>query len=178
VAPDSQVIAPRTSEALLAKLNEPRVAEALYDLLDHLDLLAVLVEGLDALARRGDTIAGNLTKAVGELRLAVSTTPEALKPIDLPKLASSLRILFAAISDATPGLEALFRSDLTDPRVVEVVSMASRALRKGAEQDKREPVTSWTVFSLLRVLKDEDVARGLGFLIQVAKALGHELNHG
>ncbi|MEU9890542.1 DUF1641 domain-containing protein [Sphaerisporangium sp. NPDC051017] len=176
MASDRQLTAPPHGDSVLSKLDDPRVAEALCDLLDHADLLAILVTGLDGFVRRGDTIAGGLAKAVGELRGAMAAAPEALKPLDLPKLATSLRTLSGAVSEATPGLELLLKSELTDPEVVELVSLAARSLRKGAEQARLEPMGPIGVFSLMRTLKDDDVARGLGFLIQVARALGREIS--
>lgn len=165
-----------SSEPLLAKLEEPRVAAALQDLLDHADLLAILVVGLDGLMRRGDEISATISKAIGELRVAAAGSSESLRSLDLPKLAGSLRVLSAAVADATPGLEALLRSDLTDPRMIEAVSMVSRSVIRGTEQAKTEPLKPNGVLPLLRALKDEEVARGLGFLLQVARALGRELD--
>jgi hypothetical protein len=43
---------------LAQRLAEPRTAAALNALLDHADLLALLVSGLDELISRGDTING------------------------------------------------------------------------------------------------------------------------
>ena len=55
------------ADAVRERLDDPRVAEALTTLLDHADLLAVLVSGLDGFVRRGDDITANLTSAWGEL---------------------------------------------------------------------------------------------------------------
>ncbi len=172
---EDQLIAPSPVDALLSKLDEPRVVAALNDLLDHADLLAILVVGLNGFVRRGEVIGEALADAVGELREAASSSSTPLESIDLPKLASSLTTLSSAVADATPALETLLRSDLTDPRVVRVISLVARALLQGAERAKAEPLRSTGVFSLLRTLKDDDVARGLGFLIQVARAFGRLL---
>lgn len=177
MAPNSQ-LAPSALDPVLSRLDDPRVAEALGDLLDHADLLAILVVGLDGLLRRGDQISGALGDALGELRGAAAGAPQALVGLDLPKLAGSLKVLSSAVSDATPALETLLRSDLTDARAIEVISVAARSLVIGAEQARNEPVKTYGALGLLRVLKDEDVARGLGFLIQVARAFGRELKDG
>nr|7UTD_Q Chain Q, Type 2 [NiFe]-hydrogenase Huc membrane adapter subunit [Mycolicibacterium smegmatis MC2 155]7UTD_R Chain R, Type 2 [NiFe]-hydrogenase Huc membrane adapter subunit [Mycolicibacterium smegmatis MC2 155]7UTD_S Chain S, Type 2 [NiFe]-hydrogenase Huc membrane adapter subunit [Mycolicibacterium smegmatis MC2 155]7UTD_T Chain T, Type 2 [NiFe]-hydrogenase Huc membrane adapter subunit [Mycolicibacterium smegmatis MC2 155] len=55
-------------DGIRRRLDDPQVAEALNSLLDHADLLAVLVKGLDGFVRRGDDIANNLTSAIGELK--------------------------------------------------------------------------------------------------------------
>jgi hypothetical protein len=56
------------ADAVRQRLDDPRVAEALNSLLDHADLLAVIVAGLDGFVRRGDDITENLTSAIGELK--------------------------------------------------------------------------------------------------------------
>lgn len=170
---ESQLIAPSTVDPLLAKLEDPRVSEALGDLLEHADLLALLVVGLDGFVRRGDEISGALSEGIGRLRDAAPS--QQLQSLDLPKLAGSLRTLSSAVADATPALETLLKSDLTDSRAIDVISVAARSLVKGAELSKSEPTPVTGVFSLLKALKDEDVGRGLGFLIQVARAFGREL---
>lgn len=178
VVSEAQLVVSSPSEALLSKLDEPRVAQALSSLLEHADLLAILVIGLDGLLQRGDTISDSIAKAVGELRGVAAGQAADLGPIDLPGLARSLRTLStlsAAMSDAAPGLESLLRSDLADPRAIDVIGMAARSLINGAESAAAEPLRLNGVLPLLRVLKDDDVARGLGFLVQVARALGREL---
>ena len=172
---DPTLVAPSAGDAVVAKLEDPRVAQALCDLLEHADLLAILVTGLDGMVRRGDTITGGLAKTVGDLRGAMAAASQDHEPVDLGKLAAGLRTLSAAISDATPGLESLFRSDLTDPRAVEVASTMARSIIDGAERAKSEPVKPMGAFALMRTLKDEDVARGLHFMIHVARAFGRRL---
>jgi hypothetical protein len=172
---DRTLVAPSAGDAVVAKLEDPRVAQALCDLLEHADLLAILVTGLDGMVRRGDTITGGLAKTVGDWRGALAAASQDGEPVDLEKLAASLRTLSAAISDATPGLESLFRSDLTDPRAVEVASAMARSLIDGAEAAKDDPGRPMGVLALLRALKDEDVSRGLNFMLHVAKAFGRHL---
>lgn len=176
VSLDSQLIAPSPVDALLSRLDEPRVVAALNNLLDHADLLAILVVGLDGLVQRGDVISGALADAFGELRSDGSQS--ALASLDLPKLAGSLRTLSGAMVEATPALEALLKSDLTDPRVIGVISTLARSVIKGTELARTEPMKSSGVFALMRALKDDDVAHGLGFLIQVARVFGRELQEG
>jgi hypothetical protein len=168
---DRTLVAPSAGDAVVAKLEDPRVAQALCDLLEHADLLAILVTGLDGMVRRGDTITGGLAKTVGDWRGALAAASQDGEPVDL----ESLRTLSAAISDATPGLESLFRSDLTDPRAVEVASAMARSLIDGAEAAKDDPGRPMGVLALLRALKDEDVSRGLNFMLHVAKAFGRHL---
>lgn len=59
---------------LLARLEEPRTAEALNRLLDHAELLAFSVTALDGLLRRGEQIADNMASGVQELRRSMPET--------------------------------------------------------------------------------------------------------
>lgn len=174
MALESPLIAPSPADPLLSKLDDPRVTAALSDLLDHADLLAVLVVGLDGLLRRGEEVNGALGDALRFLQDAASAG--GLDQLDLPKLASSLATLSTLVRDAAPTLEALVHSDLADQRLIDVVSLAARSIITGTEQARAEPVRASGVFSLMRALKDDDVARGVGFMIQVARAFGKELN--
>jgi hypothetical protein len=159
---------------LLARLEEPKVVGALNNLLDHAELLSVLLIGLDGFVSRGDVIADSLADAVGELRGA-SGVAGPLASIDVRGLAGSAATLSSSVITGTPALSTLL-STITDPRTVEGVTQLAGALAEGRTKAEAEPMAPTGVFGLLRALKDEDTARGLGFLIQVSKALGRQLS--
>lgn len=161
--------------ALAERLAEPRTAAALNTLLDHVDLLAVLVSGLDGLVSRGDTITESLIGGVTELRAAGE--PAQKNAAALLATAQQLGKLTPALLDKLPVLEALLGSDLADPKVIEVASMASRAVTAGAEQADRGDPKTLGVMGLMRSLKDPDVNRALGFVLSIAKSLGRELKN-
>ncbi len=161
--------------ALAGRLAEPEVADALNTLLDHADLLAILVTGLDGLISRGDTIADALADGVAEIRLAGERTG-----LDTAKTASSLRQVAASaprLIDKLPVIEDLLGSDIADPRLIDIVSAVSRAAVRGAEQAQSTDLKVTGLRALLRALKDPDVSRALGFVLSIAKALGAELDH-
>jgi hypothetical protein len=161
---------------LAARLDDPTVAQSLHTLLDHADLLAVLVLGLDGLARRGDVITDALVDSVSELRALQ-------RPAGLPDAAELLRIgqqigaMVGPAVDILPTVEYLLRSDLGDTRVIDIAAMASRAIVAGsqvseaASEKERRP----GLFALWRASRDKDTRRALGFGLGVAKALGREL---
>jgi uncharacterized protein YjgD (DUF1641 family) len=62
-------------ESLKARLDEPQVAAALSNLLDHADLLAVLLVGLDGLVSRSETIGDALADGVGDFRELAASFP-------------------------------------------------------------------------------------------------------
>jgi uncharacterized protein YjgD (DUF1641 family) len=104
---------PDPAQALAERLAEPRTAAAINTLLDHADLLALLVSGLDGLVSRGDTITDSLADGVSELLGSDLVDP---KVIEIAALASRA---------VTTGAEQASRRDL---RVTGVVGLA-RALR-------------------------------------------------
>ncbi|WP_432840233.1 DUF1641 domain-containing protein [Dactylosporangium sp. CA-092794] len=168
--PDAPV-APEPIHDLLARLAEPRTVESLNRLLDHLDLLAVLVVGLDGLLSRGDTIADSIGEAVRELRPAGSS-------IDIGQLLGLGRQLMdaaPAVLAMLPVLESVAASELSDPRLIELASTVSRAAVRGAAEANREPARKAGLRTLWRASRDEDVARALAFAVTVAKSLGQEL---
>lgn len=166
MAVNGQLIAPSPADELLGRLDEPRVADALNTLLDHADLLAVIVSGLDGFARRGDVIATTLSEAVGELRGGTA----GMADIDYRGLAASL----GTLAGSAPALTALV-DRVSDPAFQQVATGLIDAVAEGREQLTRNPDVPTGVFGLLRALKDPDVARGLGFLVHVAKAFGQRL---
>jgi hypothetical protein len=171
------------AEALAERLSDPRVAASLTILLDHADLLAVLVTGLDALVSRGDTIADSLADGVAELRTAGEQTQadraqlagaarqlKALTPAVLDKLP-----LMESLLNGLPVLESLVSSDLADPRLIGISGTVARAVVRGAEDAATAPVPATGIRALLRALKDPNIARALGFVLSIAKALGKDL---
>lgn len=172
---DGQLIAPSPVDTLVSKLDEPRVVAALNDILEHADLLAILVTGIDGFVRRGDVVSDSIAEALQEARGADGGLSSALATVDLAKLASSLASVAGALGDAGPALAALLKSDLTDPRVIDVIASGARAIAAGAEHARTERTKLSGVFSLMRTLKDDDVARGLSFLIHVLREFGRDL---
>jgi hypothetical protein len=171
---DSQLVASSPADALIERLDDPKVVASLNQLLDHADLLAVLVVGLDGLVSRGEVIGESLLSAVNELR-DVSDGRSPLRDLDLAGLANSLKSLSGPIVEATPALSTLLTSKLTDPQAIGVISQLGEALVEGRERAAHNPSTPMGVFGLLRTLKDEDISRGLGFLIEVARSFGKQL---
>jgi len=65
---------------------------------------------------------------------------------------------------------------LVDPGTVRVLSRLAGALTEGLAAAEARPSGPVGALALLRALKDEEVARGLGFLIQVARVLGRQIS--
>lgn len=159
-------------QALAARLEDPQVAAALHRLLDHADLLSILVLGLSEFVSRGETISDSLASGVSELRSA-NVGAGFPPPAEIGTLLQRLLALTGPVTDSLPAVERLLGSDLADPRVIDAASMASRAIIAGSTGPQPAPVTG--VLGLLRALKDDDVSRALGWVLGIAKALGQEL---
>ena len=176
---NGQVLEASPADQVRAKLDDPRVAESLNNLLEHADLLAVLVSGLDGLVRRSDVISDSLTSAIGEFKGDATSDSipgvEALKSVDLAGLAESFATLANKLVGATPAINSLLDSRLTDPQATEVLGQLGEALVDAKAAIAQSPAGPKGFFGILKAAKDPDVARGLGFLLQVAKAFGRQL---
>lgn len=166
------------ADAVRDRLDDPRVAEALTTLLDHADLLAVLVSGLDGFVRRGDDITANLTSAWGELSGSTDQIPglAALREVDLAELSASLATLTGGLVKATPAITTLLDSALTDPRGADVVAALGDALVSARQSVPAPPRGVRGLWTTLRgAAKDPDVTRGLAYLIEVARQFGRRV---
>jgi Protein of unknown function (DUF1641) len=176
---NGQAVAASPVDQIRDRLDDPKVAASLNNLLDHAELLAVLVSGLDGFVRRGDAITDSLSSAVVELKgaSAAGVIPggDAFKGVDLQGLAQSLATLSGSLVGATPGLNTLLSSRLTDPEAAEVLAQLGQALVEGKAAAAADPGGPKGVFGFWKVTKDPDVLRGLGFLIQVARAFGRRM---
>jgi hypothetical protein len=165
LAVNGQLVAQSPADELLERLDDPRVAASLTHILDHADMLAMLIVGLDGFIRRGDTIAEALADGVNDLRGMQGSGP------------ADVQGLLSGVVGATPTLAALLNSPMmSDPRTASTIALLGEALVEGRAEAETAPPGPTGVFGLLRALKDDEVSRGLGLLIQVAKALGRKLS--
>ncbi|OBI17435.1 hypothetical protein A5712_02595 [Mycobacterium sp. E2327] len=171
------LVAESPGDEVIAALEDPRIASSLSVLLEHADLLATIVVGLDGLLRRAEVIGDNVASGVAEIRgVAASGGGQTLWPsVDFAALSDSVSRLSAAVVNATPGLDRLLRSALADPQTVEIIADVGEALLEGKRAAAADPRGPKGVFALMRVTKDPDVSRGLGFMIQIARAFGRRL---
>ncbi len=178
---NGQVATVTPADDLRARFDDPAVAAALNNVLDHAELLAFLLGGLDGMLRRGDEITESLAGAIHEIRdsAAVDTVPgiESLKNVDLQALADSLTTLSGALVKATPAINTLLSSRLTDPQAVDVLANLGEALVDSRAAARSDPAPT-TLRGLWRMRKDKDVLRGLGFMMQVAREFGRRIGSG
>jgi hypothetical protein len=149
-------------DGLAARLADPEVAASLHLLLDNAATLAFTVEALDGFLRRGDVIAESLSAGVRDVLPAIG---------DLEEVAAQAGAVAARTPELFAAFEALVASGMLRPQVLEVLGTLAGALVEGADRARQEG-TSVGLFGAVRALRDPDVARGLGLLVEVARALG------
>ncbi len=175
-----------TKSKVLERLTDPETLATVNLLLDKLPLVAFMLESLEGFISRGETVADNLSAAVGELKLGEHN-------IDLAKLPA----LLEKLPKLTEAGEKLLDSDLMGdglPKVIEAgVSMVDSGMmdkdvvrtlgdlgRKSAEtynEVASKPVAPvGGLFATLKATKDPDVQKSVGFFFAFAKAFAKHLN--
>jgi Protein of unknown function (DUF1641) len=171
--------------ALSAKLDDPAVVESLLSLLDHADLLAIIVAGLDGFVARSEVIGDSVIDSVAELRTVLSeNTALADSGVDVKALVEAGVSLAAVLPEAAPGmvaavrsgaLDTLFASGVLGPEAIGQVAVVAAGLVQGGRDFAARPVEVGGPVSVLRLLKDPDVNRTISYFATVARAIGREL---
>jgi len=151
------------SDELRARLDDPQVAAALGLILDNADTLALGLVALDGLLRRADTISDNIESSLKDVRTVADS---------FSYLAAPTKRLTQDAPHIADAAEALLESGMLSREVVNLLGRLAGAMVDGAEQARRNRTTVNGILPALRALRDPDVAKGLGFLIEVSRALG------
>lgn len=160
--------ATRPIDAVTQRLDDPAVAASLVTLLDNAELLSTLVLGLSGLIARSESIMDSVAEGVHDFRAAGGGRPEGA-----PSLAEMTQVA-RELSDAAPVLQAVLSSAMTRPETIELLSVVSEAATEGAAAARSTDARVGTV-GLMRALRDDDVQRGLGLVIEISRALGRRL---
>lgn len=160
---------PRPSDAVVARLDDPVVADNLLLLLDNIDSLAFLAMGLSGLLERGDTLTQSLAEGVAMLRPVDGEGP------DLEEVQATTREAMAvgrSLLDNAHQVTHLLESEVLSADVVDVLSDAADALVEARQATARRSDESLGPVALVRTLRDPDLQRGLRFVLEVGRALG------
>ncbi len=158
------------ADRLVDRLEDPRTAAALHSLLDNAELLAVIVEGLDGLARRGEVIGDTIAEVVHEVRAAGQAT--GLDPVETSR---QLATVIPTLADASPAINRILESPIVEEKPIEVLSETAEALVAGLESARSKGASTGMV-GLMAATRDPDVRRGMGFAIEVLRAFGREID--
>jgi hypothetical protein len=156
---------------LVERMNEPQTAAAMHTLLDNIELLAVIVSGIDGLARKGETIGDTIAEVLAEARAAGRATG-----LDVRTTSRQLSTLIPALADAAPAIQRIVASPIVNPEPIAVLSEAAEALVKGVKA-AQENDSRLGLGGLLKALRDDDVQRTVGFVIEVARVFGKEVSN-
>lgn len=154
---------------LLQRLEEPKTAASLNLLLDNIELLAVIVAGLDGLARKGEIIGDTVAEVLGEVRAAGQATG-----IDPLEMSRQLATVVPTLADASPAINRVLATPIVDPGPIAILSETAVALVKGLEEAQKNE-TKLGLRGVYKATKDEDVRRGLGFFVEVLRVFGRDL---
>ena len=159
----SDLLSSTPSDALRSRLDDPQVAAALGLILDNADTLALGLVALDGLLRRADTISGNIESSLKDVKVVADS---------FSYLAAPTKRLTQEAPQIADAAEALLESGMLSREVVNLLGRLAQALVEGAGQAQARRTSVNGVLPAIRAQRDPDVARGLGFLIEVSRALG------
>lgn len=158
---------PQPVDAVLERLNDPTIASSLVTLLDNAELLSTLVLGLSGFIERGDVIMDGIADSVAEFKASGGPLDDASELSTIREATAVARQLAAS----APLLAQVLDSAMARPETVELLSEVSQAATEGAAR-AREQDTRVGAVSAVRSLRDPDVQRGLGVLVEIARSLG------
>ena len=164
----SRSTAPRTAsaDALRARLDDPRTAAALHDLLDNAELLAMVATMADEWIRRSDAILGNVSDALAEA-VGAAGGSDALR-----ETAAGLAAALPEVRAAIPALQTLTSSTLLAPQTLAALELLSGALTEGVAEARATPAERTGLRATIAQIRDPETSRGLHVLFAVARALG------
>ena len=175
------------------KLSNPQTLSALNEIIDNAPTIAFLAKGLSDFLSRGEEIADNIGEAIQEFKPQMSDEyaanftslitqlPAALPTIteNLPPLLEKAPILMQTTAKLgeiaeSQGVQAFLNSGMLTPELVSLLGDIGKTTVQ-TEAEFRQNPKSVSLFGLYGATKDEDVQRGLGFLVSLAKNIGKTL---
>lgn len=158
-------------DAVVDRLNDPAVAASLVTLLDNAELLSTLVLGLSGFVARGDMIMDAVAEGVNDIKAAGGDNDGG----ELPSV-GELTTAASQLAASTPVLADLLASSITRPETIALLSDLSEAATDGAANAQANETSVDGIRSAFRALRDPDVQRGLGLLLEIAKSLGQKIS--
>ncbi|MEO1087975.1 MAG: DUF1641 domain-containing protein, partial [Acidobacteriota bacterium] len=133
-------------------------------LVDKIELVAFLIEGVDGFLRRGDDVAETLAEGADDLRQA------------LPKIdGEQMRRLSDRMPELLEAGEVLAEAGMFEASTVEVLGRLGRTIAESHTEIRRQPPTPVGLFGLLRALKDPQIQNSLQLALDVARRYGGKL---
>lgn len=175
------------------KLVNPITLQALNDVIDNAETLAFLIKAVNEFLGRSEEIVENVATSIREFRPQMSDKyaadfaslltqlPEALPTIteNLPPLLEKAPILMQTTAKLgeiaeSEGVQAFLSSGMLTPELVGLLGDIGKTTVQ-TEKEFRENPKSISLFGMYKATKDDDVQRGLGFMIALAGNIGKML---
>lgn len=153
------------ASGLLGRLAAPATLTALQQLLDHLPLLAFVLESFDGLLRHGEELTENVAESLHEAR-----------KLTLPLEAKTLQQMLEGVPKVIDAVTALIHAGLFDPEVVAVLVEVGRQMAGPYNEAKYRPDSPVGPWGLFKALRDPDVQRALGVGLYIVKRYGQTFN--
>lgn len=177
------------------KLSNPNTLAALNEIIENAPMIAMLTKGLSDFLGRGEEIADNIGEAIREFKPQLSDEYSA----DLGKLVAELPKLLPTMAENLPplldkapsliktglqlgeiaesdGVQAFLTSGMLTPELVGFLGDIGRTTVETEHEFRKHP-KSVSLFGLYGASKDDDVQRGFGFMIALAKNIGKMLKN-
>ena len=171
-----------TGDALLEKLEDPRIVGALISLLDKSDKLAVFADALETLLERSEGTLESISRSVGQLGRtgtdALKKTLENLSLDDLKSASGQVRDMLPLFQELGREFVLLREAGFFDAAVVQALGRTGRAIAAAARDPNAHSTDTRGIFGLLSLLKDPEIARTLNFAISFARHFGGDLETG
>ena len=157
------------------KLADPSVAASLAQLAEHTELLVFAAQAAEGFLARAESIAEAAADGVRDFRSAAEGGTTSLRE-SITQLARVLPGLQALMNATAPlvesgAIQALADSKVLAPEVVATMGDLGDSLH-AARTAEIQPMG---LFGLLRVMKDPDVQRALGFTTAFLREFGRRL---
>lgn len=165
---------PQPVDAVMERLNDPAIASSLVTLLDHAELLSTLVLGLGSFIERSDVVMEGIAESVAEFKATGAPLNDESELSTLREATAVARQLAAS----APLLQQILGSAMARPETVELLSDVSQAATDGVARARAEDTRVTGPLSAVRTLRDPEVQRGLGVLVEISRSLGRHMGQG
>lgn len=186
---------------LTDQLANPETLNSLKKVVEYAPMLVFLMEALDGFLRRGEEITDNIGESIRKFSGQISESgsggfgeiaaqmPNILPPLmkSLPQLAENLPPLLeqapslmktgARLGEIaeSEGVQTFLNSEMLTPELVNFLGDTGKVAVRTKADFQRNP-EKLGLWGLYKKSGDEDVQRGLGFLMELAKNFGQMLN--
>lgn len=143
--------------------------------MDRAGLLAFALQAVDELLARGDVVADSLAGAVAELRAVKATDVLGGRSLDVSEVTANLAHLFVSVSESAPAIAELMDSGMFRSDVMALLAEAAEAAVEAKRAVDGGALRVQGPLSLVKSLRDQDVQRGLSYVIEMAAALGRKV---